>query len=422
VQPSVLGGELRVLGDKSIAHRALMLAALADGTSHIRNLPAGEDVRSTAACMRGLGAMVAAWDAEARVVSSGVLEPPQTDLDAGNSGTTMRLLAGILAGQPFHSCLDGDASLRRRPMDRVIEPLSRMGAAIRSENGRAPLVIEGDELRPISYRLPVASGQVKSAVLLAGLFATGTTRVVEPVPARDHTERMLLATGVPVARNGDTVSVEGGVQPAPFALSVPGDISSAAFFLAGAALTGGELTIADVGINPTRTGFLDVLARMGAEVEMTEERQEAGEPAATVRIRGACRRPVSIEPKEVPRLIDELPLVALLATQAEGRSVVRGAAELRVKESDRIATVATQLGRLGAEIKEHADGFTVRGPSRLTGATVESGGDHRLAMLLAIAGCVAAGETIVEGAEASAVSYPRFERALAGVGGRIDVI
>jgi 3-phosphoshikimate 1-carboxyvinyltransferase len=372
--------------------------------------------------MRGLGAIVAAWDGEARVVSTGVLQQPERHLDAGNSGTTMRLLAGILSGQPFHSCLDGDDSLRRRPMGRVIEPLARMGATIRSDGGRAPLAIDGGELRPIRYTLPVASAQVKSAILLAGLFARGTTEVVEPVPARDHTERMLTATGVPVSREGNTVEIKGGVRPSPFTLSVPGDISSAAFLLAGAALTGGEVTVANVGVNRTRTGFLNVLERMGAQVDITGERCEAGEPIADVTVRGASRRPVTLGAEEVPALIDELPLVALLATQAEGASVVSGAAELRVKESDRIATVTAQLRRLGAEIEELPDGFAVRGPVRLAGAAVDSGGDHRLAMLLAIAGCLASGETIVEGAEASAVSYPGFERGLGALGGRIDVI
>jgi 3-phosphoshikimate 1-carboxyvinyltransferase len=418
----VLGGTLQVPGDKSIAHRALMLAALADGTSHIRNLPAGEDVHSTARCMRGLGAMVASWDGEARVVATGVLEQPAHDLDAGNSGTTMRLLAGILSGQTFHSCLDGDDSLRRRPMGRVIEPLSAMGATIRSDGGRAPLAIDGGDLRGIRYTLPVASAQVKSAILLAGLFADGSTEVIEPVPTRDHTERMLAAAGLSASQTRGSVVVEGGKRPSPLALTVPGDMSSAAFLLAGAALTGGEVTVTHVGVNPTRTGFLNVLERMGAQIDITDERKEAGEPVAGVTVRGVCRRPVTVEAEEVPALIDELPLVALLATQAEGTSVVSGAAELRVKESDRIATVTAQLRRLGAEIEERPDGFAVRGPVRLVGAAVESGGDHRLAMLLAIAGCIASGETIVEGAESSAVSYPGFERALTGVDGEIDVI
>ena len=422
VRPSVLSGEVRVPGDKSIAHRALMLAALAGGTSHIRNLPAGEDVHSTAACLRGLGVMVAAWNGEARVVSTGMLKEPAGPLDAGNSGTTMRLLAGILAGQPFHSCLDGDGSLRRRPMDRVIEPLSQMGATIRSDGGRAPLKIDGGALQPIRYDLPVASAQVKSAILLAGLFARGRTSVIEPVPARDHTERMLAATGVPVSRQGDTIGVEGGARPAPFAISVPGDVSSAAFLLAGAVLTGGEVIVADVGVNPTRTGILRVLERMGAQIDITDEQCEAGEPVATVAARGSCRKPVVVEAGEVPALIDELPLVALLATQAQGTSVVRGASELRVKESDRIASVATELRCLGAEIEEHPDGFAVHGPTALTGATVRSGGDHRLSMVLAVAGCIAAGETVVEGTEASAVSYPGFERALSALGGHVDVV
>jgi 3-phosphoshikimate 1-carboxyvinyltransferase len=415
----MLEGRVQVPGDKSNAHRALMLAALADGDSQFTNLPRGADVLSTAECVRLLGARVTVEDAEARVSGDGQLLEPARELDAGNSGTTMRLMSGILAGQSFSTVLTGDASLRRRPMGRVIEPLGRMGASIHADDGRAPLTIEGRPLHGIRYTLPVASAQVKSAVLLAGLFAEGETSVTEVIPSRDHTERMLTAVGVPVQRNNGTATIGRG-RLRPFDLTVPGDVSSAAFFLAGAALTGGELVVEDVGLNPTRTGLLDVLRRMGIAVETSVEAVEAGEPRGTIRLHGRVEAPVTIEAEEVPLLIDELPLVALLATQAQGTSTIRGAAELRLKESDRIATVTATLTRLGADVEELPDGFMIRGPSRLRGATLAGGSDHRLAMMATIAGLAAEGHTVVDGVEVAAVSYPGFERDLARVGGSIE--
>jgi 3-phosphoshikimate 1-carboxyvinyltransferase len=407
VSPSLVTGIAEVPGDKSIAHRALMLASLAAGHSEIDNLPNGEDVQSTARCMSALGASIHISDTTTHVEAPEQLREASVPLDAGNSGTTMRLLAGILAGQPFPSCLTGDASLSRRPMSRVVEPLKRMGADIRAEDGHAPLTIGPSNLRGIEYVLPVASAQVKSAVLLAGLFAEGTTRVVEPAPSRDHTERMLAALGVPVEREGDSVAIHGGAHLRPFSTRVPGDISSAAFLFAAAVLTGGEVTVRNVGMNPTRAALLAVLQRMGAAVSVAKERSEMGEQVADVTVSGSITGPLVVTPQEIAVVIDELPVLALLATQAAGTSTVRGAGELRVKETDR-----TEL----------PDGFVIRGGTRLRGNTVSSFGDHRLAMMLAVAGAVADGLTTVEGAEAADISYPQFAATLAALGGRIEPI
>lgn len=417
VRPGRIAGTARVPGDKSLAHRALLFAALAQGTSHLRHLPLGEDVLSTARCLRTLGVPLEA-DGDETVVRGGALRPPTASLDAGNSGTTTRLLAGILAGQPFDSCLDGDASLRARPMDRIIRPLEAMGGQLEGTAGRVPLRIFGRRLSGIEYELPVASAQVKSAVLLAGLTAEGQTVVRERHASRDHTERMLQAMGAPLEREGLVTRVEAGpLRPLDF--TVPGDLSSAAFLITAALLTGGAVTIPDVGLNPTRTGFLRVIERMGVQVTVADERLEAGEPVGTLRVAGAVEWPIEVGAGEVPQLIDELPLVALLATQAPGRSRVSGAGELRVKETDRIAAISRGLGRLGACVRELPDGFTVDGGARLRGAPVSSEGDHRQAMMLAVAGLVAKGETEVEGAEASAVSYPEFAATLVSLGAEL---
>jgi 3-phosphoshikimate 1-carboxyvinyltransferase len=360
-------------------------------------------------------------DGAASIASNGRLEAPAEDLYAANSGTTVRLLTGVLAGQPFMSRLTGDASLSRRPMGRIVDPLSRMGADIHARENRAPLEIHGRNLHGISYSLPVASAQVKSSILLAGLFAKGETRVDEPAPTRDHTERMFAATCIEVVRENANVTLRGGQRPQPFDLAVPGDISSAAFLFAAAALSGGDVTVWDVGVNPTRAAFLETLVRMGASVEMSDQKEQMGEPRANVRVTGPIEHPIRLGASEVPALIDELPLIALLATQAPGTSEVTGAAELRVKESDRIATVVGWLRQLGADIQELPDGFVVRGPTPLRGAGVESQGDHRLAMMLAVAGTIASGETVVEGAEAAAVSFPEFASVLHTLEGRIDV-
>jgi len=420
VTPAVIGGQTHVPGDKSIAHRALMLASLASGFSRIDRLPDGADVHSTAQCLRRLGVDLRIDGDTALVTSTGRLSASPAPLDAGNSGTTMRLLAGILAGQPFRSCLLGDESLSRRPMTRVVQPLNAMGASIHSHEGRAPLEIHGRRLQGIDYVLPVASAQVKSAILLAGLFAEGITSVLEPHRSRDHTERMLAAVGVEIEVENLRATLRGGQAPHTFTMSVPGDLSSASFLIAAAALSGGEVTIDEVGLNPTRSGLLDVLREMGADIEISDQRQEMGEPVGRLRVSGRIHRPVTVEVAQVPGLVDELPLVVLLATQARGISVIRGAAELRVKETDRIATVAASLRRLGADLDELADGFVVRGPTALHGCNVSSHGDHRLAMLLAVAGAIAAGETVVDGVEAADVSFPNFAEVLGSLGGNIE--
>lgn len=429
-----IGGEILVPGDKSISHRALMLAALAQGESIVHNLAPGEDVRSTARCLRALGVKIslkAAHKGAGRpmAVVAGVgfrgLRPSEGPLDAGNSGTTLRLLGGILAGQPFESVLTGDESLSRRPMNRIVEPLRRMGAQVESCEGHAPLRIQGPSegrLRAISYELPVPSAQVKSCVLLAGLYAEGSTTVIEPVPTRDHTERLLARLGVPIECCENTITLVGPVtrELEPFEVRVPGDLSSAAFFIAAATLLpGSELLLRDVGVNPTRTGFLDVLRRMGARIKLLNEHEEGGEPVADLLVRGTSRlQAIKLDGSELSRLIDEVPLLAVVATQAEGTTVVRGAQELRVKETDRLRAVALNLRRLGAHVEELPDGFILEGPQRLRGAQLESFGDHRIAMAFAVAGLVAEGETTIEGAEWAGISYPGFFAALERVAER----
>ena len=423
VSPSDVGGNAVVPGDKSIAHRSLMVAAISKGVSHIQNLPEGEDVASTRRCMEALGAQVTQKNGNL-VISGGELRASETTLDAANSGTTTRLMAGILAGQSFESRIDGDESLRRRPMSRVIDPLRAMGAEIDSDGGRLPLSIAGRQLRGVSYRLPVASAQVKSCILLAGLFADGKTTVEETTPSRDHTERMLRSAGVQVSViRGESleISLNGGQQPRGLDVTVPGDMSSAAFLFAAAGLLGTSVVVREVGTNPTRTGFLDILERMGCTISVTNEQLTGGEPVADVEVRGPVRFPVIIGPADVPALVDELPLVALLATATPGQSEVTGAAELRVKETDRIAGVATQLALLGADIKERPDGFVVTGPTPLTGSDCNSLGDHRLAMMLAVAGLCARGETVVHRAESAAVSFPAFPDVLNRLGASMRV-
>lgn len=412
-------GEVRVPGDKSISHRALLLSALARGESVLQNLSPGADVRSTARCLRALGVSIG-LDPEgngpegptARVRGRGLcgLSPPSVPLDAGNSGTTMRLLAGILAGQPFESVLTGDASLRRRPMGRIIEPLSQMGASIESAEGRAPLHIRGGGLKGIRYELPVPSAQVKSCVLLAGLFAEGLTTVIEPLPTRDHTERMLWQQGAPLERSGREIALRPCPELTPLEMRVPGDLSSAAFWIAAATLLpGSELVVRDVGLNPTRTGFLTALQRMGARISTENLREEAGEPVGDLVVRGVeGLNAVEIAGAELPTLVDEVPLLAVVATRAEGTTVIRDAGELRVKETDRLRAVAENLRRMGARVEELADGLIVPGRQPLQGARLPGYGDHRIVMAFAIAGLIAQGETTLEGAEWVDISYPGF--------------
>jgi len=412
-----LRGRVRVPGDKSISHRAALIGALARGDTVIHDFLRADDCLHTVSCLRALG--VGIEDEGSRLIVRGMgprWRAPMTPLDAGNSGTTMRLLAGILAGQPFQTELTGDASLRTRPMDRIVEPLSRMGARIvASGDGRfPPLRISGGSLRGITYTLPVASAQVKSAVLLAGLLAEGPTTVVEPTPTRDHTERMLAAFGAPIRRDGDRVSVTAAALRG-HEVRVCGDISSAAFLLAAAAgMPGSELTIEHVGLNPTRTGFLDVLRALGAEVDVRQTGEDTGEPVGAVTVRGRRLRGVRIGGSLIPRVIDELPVLCVIATAAEGETVISDAAELRVKESDRIAVIARGLRALGGEVEERPDGLTVYG-SPLHGGRVASAGDHRIAMAFAVAGLLAGGPVTVEGAESIAVSFPAFTRVLRDV-------
>ena len=401
-------------GDKSVCHRSIMLGALATGETTVKGFVPGADCLSTVRCIRALGAQVedlGAGDMRVQGVGLNGLKEAEDVLDAGNSGTTVRLLSGILAGQPFYTTLTGDWSLRRRPMARIVEPLTRMGARIMGRGGDRllPLAIRGGDLRSIEYCLPVASAQVKSCVILAALFADGETTVVEPAPTRDHTERMMRAMGARVDTDGNRITLRGGQPLKAVPIEVPGDISSAAFFLVAGAITpGSDVVIEGVGVNPTRTGILDILSAMGADITMENGREVGGEPIADLRVRTSALRATTVEGNLVPRAIDELPVLAVAATQAEGRTLVREAQELRVKETDRIKAIVTELKAMGARIEEQPDGFIVDGPTPLRGASVKTYGDHRMAMSLAVAGLVAEGQTTIEGTECAVVSFPGF--------------
>jgi 3-phosphoshikimate 1-carboxyvinyltransferase len=420
--PGPLAGETSVPGDKSIAHRALLLAALADGRSMVRGFPGGADVRATLGAIRTLGATAIWQDDVVRIDGRGLDLGAGVDatLACGNSGTTMRLGMGLVAAAAGRRTLDGDASLRRRPMERVAEPLRRMGARIATTDGHAPVVVEGAALAGIEYPTPVASAQVKSAILLAGLRARGTTAVVEPLPTRDHTERMLRHMGVPVAQEGARVAVSGGRSLAPLDLVLPGDPSSAAFLVVAALLVpGSRVRIAGVGTNPLRTGAFTILRRMGARIVVEAERDEAGEPCGDVVVEHAALRGTTIEPAEVPGAIDELPILAVAAAFAEGETRVHGAGELRVKESDRIAALE-QLRTLGVGFDATADGFVVRGApaATLDAGAIATHGDHRIAMAFAVAGLRSAGVVIDDPACAD-VSFPGFFDRLAALGGSV---
>jgi 3-phosphoshikimate 1-carboxyvinyltransferase len=417
--PSGLRGTVVVPGDKSISHRAAILNAIALGAARVENFLVGEDTRATLDCLRSLGVSWSLQEAAGPGATLTIHGPGRAGLresedvlDARNSGTTMRLLAGVLAAHPFFSVLTGDSSLRSRPMGRVVGPLREMGAQVWGRGGDAypPLAIRGGELGGIHYRMPVASAQVKSALLLAGLFAQGETAVEEPAPTRDHTERMLRAMGARLSGGGGLVRVEpleGELMRLD--LRVPGDISAAAFWMVAAALhPDAELHLPGVGVNPTRSGIIDVLRTMGADLEVTEEREQGGEPVADITVRSSRLAPVEVAGDLVPRLIDEIPVLAVAAALTPGRTVVRDAAELRVKESDRIATTCQELRRLGARVEELPDGLAIDGVQSLTGGHCQSHGDHRLAMALGVAGILARGETVVEGAGAAEVSYPGF--------------
>jgi 3-phosphoshikimate 1-carboxyvinyltransferase len=422
-----LRGELRVPADKSITHRALMLAPLVRGETRIDNYLDSGTTRATLVSMRALGAEIQELDAHTlRVRGGGLysLREPEEALDCRGSGTTMRLLAGLVAGQDFFTVLDGSPALRRRPMARIVEPLRRMGARVMARDGDRlpPLAIRGGGLRGIEYSLPVASAQVKSAVLLAGLYAGSPTLLHEPAASRDHTERMMRALGVTVdTAHSGVVRLEPAagatgalLSPPSSPLAIPGDFSSAAFWLVAALLlAGSELCLSGVGLNPGRTGLLDALARMGAGIHADEEGERNGEPVGDLTVRSADGLyATDVGGDEIPRLIDELPILAVAATQAQGETRVRDASELRVKESDRITALAGELRKLGAQIEEQADGFVIAGSTLLRGARVRAHGDHRLAMSLAIAGLVASGETVIEGWDCVADSYPNFEQLL----------
>jgi 3-phosphoshikimate 1-carboxyvinyltransferase len=417
-----LRGRLRVPGDKSISHRYALLAALADGESRLSNYAPGADCRSTLACLQALGVPVHQQAEVVTIVGRGFegWRSPAGPLDAGNSGTSMRMLMGLLAGRPFATTLIGDESLSRRPMRRVIEPLTRMGGRIDAVDGHAPITVHGAPLQGIAYEPPIASAQVKSAVLLAGLQASGTTSVTEPAQTRDHTERAFAAFGVAMRTAGGTVSIQGGQRLTPRALAVPGDFSSAAFWMvAAAALPGSRVVIDEVGLNPTRTGLIDVLRRYGARVYIEETSVHAGEPIGSITVEADRAGSIEIAPAEVPVLIDELPAVAALAANG-GEVSVRGAAELRVKESDRIAALVAGFRALGIDADERPDGFVVRGSGPPGGGVADARGDHRMAMAFAIAALAAVRPSRVEGADAVDVSYPGFFDTLSSLVIRAD--
>jgi 3-phosphoshikimate 1-carboxyvinyltransferase len=422
VEPAAtLTGHIRVPGDKSVSHRALLLGAVAEGETRISGFGRAGDTESTLAAVRSLGVEAAEDDVDVlRVQGAGLrgLRAPESEIDAGNAGTLIRLLLGLLAGQEGTFTLTGDESLRSRPMERVAEPLRRMGARVETTDGRAPVTITGGELEALRYRPPMPSAQVKSAVLLAGLYASGgETTVVEPVPTRDHTELLLRQAGARVTRRGHQVSVAPTDRLELGEVEVPGDFSSAApFIVAATLLAGSNLYIHDVGINPTRTGLLDVLERMGAHIAVFNRRRLGGEPVGDIEVRSAPLTATTVGPEEVPRLIDELPLFALAAASARGESVVRGAGELRHKETDRIETVKEALKSLGVRVTSGHDVLGVRGvPSRPKGGGVDARGDHRLAILGGVAGVVSREGVRIEGADAAAVSFPGFFELLESV-------
>jgi len=413
-----LKGEITLPGDKSISHRAAIFNSLAWGKAEISNFAPGKDCLATISCLRALGVEIRRGGPQncPTLLVSGTgkdgLKEPTNVLNAQNSGTTMRLLSGLLCSQPFLSIITGDVSLRSRPMGRLIEPLRRMGAEIfgRGKDSFAPLVIKGRELHGIEFSLPIPSAQIKSAILLAGLFAQGKTILHQPIPSRDHTERLLKHMGAELKSDGNLISLSPLINPlAPVSFYIPGDISSAAYFLvAGAIHPNARIVIKDCGINPTRTGIIDILLAMGAKLRVENKRGEAGEPLADIIVESSELKGVEIGGDIIPRLIDEIPVLAVAGCVARGKTVIKGAGELRVKESDRIATVSRELSRLGAKIGPLPDGMVIHGGESLLGAEVDSHLDHRLAMSLAIAGLIAKGGTTINHAQVVQVSYPAF--------------
>jgi 3-phosphoshikimate 1-carboxyvinyltransferase len=410
-----LAGTVEIPGDKSISHRAVMFGAIAEGKTEISNFLMGADCLSTVSCFRKMGVSIDIQEGRVTVEGKGLdgLVEPKEILDVGNSGTTTRLMMGILAGTPFHSCIIGDESIARRPMSRVTKPLKMMGAAIdgREDGQYTPLAVRGGSLKGISYESPVASAQVKSAILLAGLRTNNEeTTVTEPHKSRDHTERMLRAFGVEVKEDATSATVRGGQSLKATNIFVPGDISSAAFFLvAGAIVPNSEIILKNVGINSTRTGILDVLKMMGASIEIIPHKEQTFEPIADIIIKTSSLKGTTISGDLIPKLIDEIPVIALLATQAEGDTIIKDASELKVKETNRIDTVVGELAKIGASIKATDDGMVITGKTKLKGnATVSSHGDHRIGMMLAIASCITEEPVDLDDAKAIDVSYPNF--------------
>lgn len=421
IQPcGPLHGEITVPGDKSISHRAVMLGALANGTTHITGFLMGEDCLSTIDCFRKMGVSIDVSDKEVVVEGVGLhgLTAPECELYTGNSGTTTRLLSGILAGQSFTSTMNGDATIQRRPMGRVMKPLREMGASIEGKDDNfCPLTMHPSELHGIEYRLPVASAQLKSAILLAGLYAEGQTTVIEPAPSRDHTERMFRALGVEIETNGNAITLNPPEDLHAVDIAVPSDISSAAYFLvAGAIVPGSELTIKNVGVNPTRTGIIDVLRDMGADITESNFREEA-EPVCDLTVRYSRLHGTEIGGAIIPRLIDELPVIAVAAAFAEGETVIRDAQELKVKESNRIASMVAELSKAGVDVEETDDGMIVRGGEKPHGASFETYKDHRIAMSLSILGLAAEGASRIDEPEVVAISYPDFFGTIEKLGG-----
>ncbi|CAM5181500.1 3-phosphoshikimate 1-carboxyvinyltransferase OS=Ureibacillus acetophenoni OX=614649 GN=aroA PE=3 SV=1 [Ureibacillus acetophenoni] len=408
-----LKGTIQVPGDKSISHRSIMFGAIAKGTTTVSGFLLGEDCLSTIDCFRKLGVEIEVDGTNVTIQSAGIeaWEEPKEVLYTGNSGTTTRLMLGILSGTSLHTVMTGDASIGKRPMRRVADPLRLMGAKIsgRADGQYTPLAIQGTTLKAIDYTMPVASAQVKSAILFAGLRAQGTTIVREQEVSRDHTERMLKQFGGSITVDGGVVSIEGGQQLTGTHVNVPGDISSAAFFLvAGAIVPNSEITLENVGVNPTRSGIIDVFENMGAHLSVHIDDENAHEPTATLKIQTSQLKATTIEGDMIPRLIDEIPILALLATQAEGKTVIRNAEELKVKETDRITAVVTELKKLGAKIEATDDGMIIEGPTKLHGGSLKSYGDHRIGMMAAVAGLITDSPVELDDADCIAVSYPSF--------------
>jgi 3-phosphoshikimate 1-carboxyvinyltransferase len=413
-------GSVSLPGDKSISHRYAMLAAIADGPSRLENYSTGADCASTLGCLRSLGVGWERRDGTDEVIevqgTGPLLTAPTQSLDCGNSGSTIRMLSGILAGQRFSSEMRGDVSLSRRPMERVIAPLTSMGARIASQNGRPPLRISGGDLKAIHYQMPVASAQVKTCLLFAGLLAEGETRIEEPMRTRDHGELALRAFGATVERKGNEVRIRGGQRLKGIQVRVPGDLSSAAFFLCAAALfPGSQLTITNLLMNPTRARLLDILMQMGLRISVTELEENHGELVGTLQVEAGRLKGATITGADTAALIDEIPVLAAIAPYTEQGIEVRDAKELRVKESDRIAAIATNLRAMGAEVEERDDGLKIPGSQRLRGAELESFGDHRIAMAFSIPALRAQGETLLLGSECAAISYPAFFSTLEGL-------